>query len=716
MKKTKIKKWMAFLLSVVMAVTLFPLQASAVSGASDLKTTSAIALKSSDGTETFYDTLYEAAYAAGDGDTILLYDDVEMGFFQLDGKRQKPTVTIEGMSITLDGQGHTVTAKDEAFSMIEVRPGGKITVKDITLDGSSAENRAFSNIINIEGGEAYIEEGAILTNNRTAAVGIGTNVPGGKCVMNGGMITGNTMPAGSNDTGVAVTVLEESTFIMNGGIISDNHTEKYGSSGIMANRGGRVILNGGIIENNSTVVSGMASAIHIKGGNVEINDGVIIRNNTSANGYGAIYVTDHSSFGEKWDGILDIKGGQITENKNADGTMNAIYLWDRSSVAEKGAYIYFSGSPEIKGTSIIYANSSSSVDYKPLQVEGQFTPKRTIIIEPLFYYIIGQTIVEYGDGLIPNSAHFIAPVDNYGFQEDKENNVLYTEQKRYIDFWNGNSIIKNLSYWEFVEDYVKEPSADDVSKAGYTLEGWYTDKALTNKWDFEKDKLTREEDTFNLYVEWEAIPAQAPSIAPTYPVNVECGDEEYVINAPEFEKQEGYEYTYQWIDDDGNIVGDEDKLTVLLEVGNTADYTLTITAKRLDNGEEASVSTVYQVSRDEHQFGDWLYDEEYHYKECTSCGKIIDEGAHQFRWVIDREATSSQTGVKHEECSVCGYEKDPIEIPVIAAPVDEQADAGMPPKTDDINNMMPLIMLLVISAGCFAVVSLADKKRAERRN
>lgn len=40
----------------------------------------------------------------------------------------------------------------------------------------------------------------------------------------------------------------------------------------------------------------------------------------------------------------------------------------------------------------------------------------------------------------------------------------------------------------------------------------------------------------------------------------------------------------------------------------------------------------------------------------------------------------------------------------------------MPPKTDDINNMMPLIMLLVISAGCFAVVSLADKKRAERRN
>ena len=75
--------------------------------------------------------------------------------------------------------------------------------------------------------------------------------------MNGGMITQNVMPAGSNDTGVAVTVLEESTFIMNGGIISDNRTEKYGSSGIMVNRGGSAILNGGVIENNITQVRGI---------------------------------------------------------------------------------------------------------------------------------------------------------------------------------------------------------------------------------------------------------------------------------------------------------------------------------------------------------------------------------------------------------------------------------------------------------------------------
>ena len=203
----------------------------------------AVTIKSSDGTLTNYPTLDQAARAAKDGDTILLNEDIEMSFYTLDGRQQNPMMTIEGKSVTLDGQGHTVTAKDEAFSMIEVRPGGELTIRNIVLDGSSANNRAFSNIVNIEGGHVTIEDQTILQNNRTAAISIGTNVPGGTCVMNDGEIRNNVMPGGSNDTGVAVTILEESTFIMNGGSIHDNQTLNYGSSGIMANRGGRAVLS-----------------------------------------------------------------------------------------------------------------------------------------------------------------------------------------------------------------------------------------------------------------------------------------------------------------------------------------------------------------------------------------------------------------------------------------------------------------------------------------
>ena len=50
--------------------------------------------------------------------------------------------------------------------MIEVREGGGLTVQNIILDGSASSSRRYSNIIDVEGGEAVIEDGAVLTNNR----------------------------------------------------------------------------------------------------------------------------------------------------------------------------------------------------------------------------------------------------------------------------------------------------------------------------------------------------------------------------------------------------------------------------------------------------------------------------------------------------------------------------------------------------------------------
>lgn len=37
--------------------------------------------------------------------------------------------------------------------------------------------------------------------------------------------------------------------------------------------------------------------------------------------------------------------------------------------------------------------------------------------------------------------------------------------------------------------------------------------------------------------------------------------------------------------------------------------------------------------------------------------------AHDFKWVVDKEATSSATGSKHEECKTCGYKKAAVTIP-----------------------------------------------------
>ena len=64
-----------------------------------------------------------------------------------------------------------------------------------------------------------------------------------------------------------------------------------------------------------------------------------------------------------------------------------------------------------------------------------------------------------------------------------------------------------------------------------------------------------------------------------------------------------------------------------------------------------------------HSYGsDWKNDATNHWHEC-SCGDKADKAAHDFKWVVDKEATVTQKGSKHEECKVCGYKKAAVEIP-----------------------------------------------------
>lgn len=65
-----------------------------------------------------------------------------------------------------------------------------------------------------------------------------------------------------------------------------------------------------------------------------------------------------------------------------------------------------------------------------------------------------------------------------------------------------------------------------------------------------------------------------------------------------------------------------------------------------------------------HSYGtEWQSDETNHWHGCI-CGKGIDTEAHNFKWVIDKVASATENGSKHEECTVCGYKKAAVEIPV----------------------------------------------------
>ena len=58
-----------------------------------------------------------------------------------------------------------------------------------------------------------------------------------------------------------------------------------------------------------------------------------------------------------------------------------------------------------------------------------------------------------------------------------------------------------------------------------------------------------------------------------------------------------------------------------------------------------------------HSYGTtWKSDADSHWKECT-CGEKTEEASHEFEWVTDKTATVEETGLKHEECRVCGYKR-----------------------------------------------------------
>ena len=62
----------------------------------------------------------------------------------------------------------------------------------------------------------------------------------------------------------------------------------------------------------------------------------------------------------------------------------------------------------------------------------------------------------------------------------------------------------------------------------------------------------------------------------------------------------------------------------------------------------------------------WAINDSKHWHECTVCKTKGDEADHAFEWKIDKEATVTEAGAKHEECKVCGYKKTAIAIDKLA--------------------------------------------------
>ena len=117
------------------------------------------------------------------------------------------------------------------------------------------------------------------------------------------------------------------------------------------------------------------------------------------------------------------------------------------------------------------------------------------------------------------------------------------------------------------------------------------------------------------------------------------------------------------------------------------------------------------------------------YYTCSGCSKLFADATgnveitadktvdkatgHTYEWVIDKEATATEKGSKHEECKVCHDKKAAVEIPATGTPTNptnpENPDS---PQTGD-NSMMGLwiALLFVSGAGVVGTTVYGRKKK-----
>jgi len=115
-----------------------------------------------------------------------------------------------------------------------------------------------------------------------------------------------------------------------------------------------------------------------------------------------------------------------------------------------------------------------------------------------------------------------------------------------------------------------------------------------------------------------------------------------------------------------------------------------------------------------HSYGTaWKCDGTNHWHECA-CGDKVDTAAHTFKWVTDKEATATEKGSKHEECTVCGYKKAAAEIPATGSGSGSASQPTKPgstdsPQTGDSSSVLWLAILCI--SGVLGVLGVAGKKK-----
>ena len=225
-----------------------------------------------------------------------------------------------------------------------------------------------------------------------------------------------------------------------------------------------------------------------------------------------------------------------------------------------------------------------------------------------------------------------------------------------------------------------------------------------------------------------------------------CGYKKTAVDIPKIDSH-NHDYGTEWKYDSTNHWHE-------CEDGEKADITAhnfkwivdrkATTAEKGSKHEECTVCgykkaavDIPKIDSHNHNYGtEWKYDNTNHWHECED-GEKADITAHNFKWIVDRKATTAEKGSKHEECTVCGYKKTAVDIPAIGFGSSSDDEANKPtntvssesssanqlnntantasPKTGNSGNIILWIALLFVSGGVFIAATAVDRKKTKNK-
>ena len=134
-----------------------------------------------------------------------------------------------------------------------------------------------------------------------------------------------------------------------------------------------------------------------------------------------------------------------------------------------------------------------------------------------------------------------------------------------------------------------------------------------------------------------------------------------------------------------------------------SDWTVTKEATCTEDGsktrtcEKCQATETVVIEALGHDFAEaWEYDDDNHWHVCSRCDVVADEAAHDNEWVVTKNPTHNEPGLKHEECKVCDWAGEDVEI----AP---DPDLDPVPGTGDMTMTFVLGFVAVMAMGAAAL-------------